>query len=304
MVNAHSVRRKFLKKLDYIRNRLSTKFDAVDIIFSERKGHINELVKMNANVYHTIIVCGGDGSVHEAVNGLLDTKTDCTFGLIPSGTVNDYARNLGLSTNIDVCINAVLDGNYEYTDLLLNNGEMGVYVCGFGVFTSSSYETKQKDKKIIGKIAYVFNGIKQLFTAKNIPVNIEIGDEKFELNSSLVLAYNSKSVAGMPIDLLADITDGKLDVVIFYDKPGKKKVSIGTFFRIFKMFLFGVKTVKNGKYVMVRSTDKIKISADSPLDVNMDGERATSSDMDLKVLQKRLKVYARDSKKRKNKKAK
>lgn len=293
VVNAHSVRKKLLKKLDYIRDRLSTRFDAVDIIFSERKGHIEELVKLNALTYHSIIICGGDGSLHEAVNGLLDVKTStCILGIIPSGTVNDYARTLGLSKSLDVCLDAIIEGNYEYTDLMLNNGELGIYVCGFGAFTSSSYETNQKDKKIIGKIAYVLNGIKQIFTVKNIPVEITIDDEKLEKNVGLVLAYNSKSVAGMPIDLLADITDGKLDVVIFYDKPGKKRVSFGSFIKMVKMFFCGVESIKNGKHVLVRSIENIKITAKEPLKINMDGERAESSDINLKVLQKRLKIYA------------
>lgn len=293
VVNAHSVRKKLLKKLDYIRERLSTRFEAVDIIFSERKGHIEELVKKNALLYHSIIICGGDGSLHEAVNGLLDVKTStCILGIIPSGTVNDYARTLGLSKNLDVCLDAIVAGNYEYTDLMLNNGELGIYVCGFGAFTSSSYETNQKDKKIIGKIAYVLNGIKNIFTVKNIPVEITIDDEKFEKNVGLVLAYNSKSVAGMPIDLLADITDGRLDVVVFYDKPGKKHVSFASMLRMVKMFFFGVESIKNGRHVMVRSIESMKITSSEPLKINMDGERAESSDINLKVLQKRLKIYA------------
>lgn len=291
IINAHSARRNVRNNIDYIKNRLLTKFEIVDIVFSEYKGHIKDLMEANASLYHTIVVCGGDGSIHEAVNGLHNVDSDCILGLIPSGTVNDYARNLGLSKNIDVCLNAILDGEYEYTDLLKNNNEIGVYVCGFGVFTGTSYETKQKDKKIIGKIAYVLHAINQFFFERNIPINVEIDGEEFELNSSLVLIYNSKSIAGMPIDGLADITDGKMDAVILYDKPNKKKISIGTLFRIFRMFLFGVKNIRNSKNVILRSVSNIKITGKEPIIVNMDGEKAEESDVNLSVLHKRLKVY-------------
>lgn len=297
IINAHSVRRNVRKNIDYIKERLLTKFDFVDIVFSEYKGHIKHLVSVNAGSYHTIVVCGGDGSVHEAVNGLTMNENDCILGLIPSGTVNDYARNLGLSKNIDVCLNAILDGQFEYTDLLKNNNEIGVYVCGFGVFTGVSYDTSQKDKRLIGKIAYVLNGIKQFFLEKNMPVEVEIDDEKFECNTALVLAYNSKSIAGMPIDTLADITDGKLDVVIFYDKPNKKIISFATLFRIIRMFLFGVKNIRKCKNVILRSVDNLKITGKEPIIVNMDGEKAEECDINLSILHKRFKVYANKRKK-------
>lgn len=292
IINAHSVRKNVSKNIDYIKERLSTKFETVDILFSEYKGHIRDLVSTNSSTYHTIIVCGGDGSIHEAVNGIVEHENDCTIGLIPSGTVNDYARNLGLSKNIDVCLDAIIDGEYEYTDLLKNNSEIGVYVCGYGVFTGTSYDTRQWGKRLIGKIAYVLNAIKQFFLEKNLPVTIEIDEEKFECNSALVLAYNSKSIAGLPIDTLADITDGKLDVVIFYDKPNRKKISFATLFRICKMFLFGVKSIRKSKNVILRSTDNLKIKGSEPIIVNMDGEKAEECDVNLTVLHKRFKVYA------------
>lgn len=292
IINAHSARRNVRNNIEYIKSRLLTKFDFVDIVFSEYKGHIKDLVCENSSIYHTIVVCGGDGSIHEAVNGLLEHENDCILGLIPSGTVNDYARNLGLSKNIDVCLDAILDGEYEYTDLLKNNSEIGVYVCGLGVFTGTSYDTKQKDKKIIGKIAYVLNGIKEFFLSKNKWFEVEINDKKFNINASLVLAYNSKSIAGMPIDMLADITDGKLDVVIFYDKPNRKRISLATLIRICRMFLFGVKNIKKCKNVILCSINNIKITGKEPIVINMDGERAEEYDMNLSVLHKRFKVYA------------
>lgn len=297
VVNPNSGRGRILKKLNLIKSRLCTKFDAVDIMYSKAKGHIKEIVELNVKNYHTIIICGGDGSIHEAVNGYVSVKSDCTLGFIPCGTINDFARNLGFCRDVNKCLDIILDENVEYVDLINNNGITGAYVCTFGTFTSCSYATSQRDKKFAGAVAYVFYAIRDLFFAKNKIVKIEVNGQTIQKNVSLALVFNSRTIGGLNIDKRADLKDGKLELVVFCDKPNKKRISLSSFFRIFKVFLCGKDKINPSENIISESISSVKIYAEEKLDVNMDGEIVDVKDINVSILPKRLKVYAKTTEK-------
>ena len=297
VVNPNSGRGRILRKLDLIKSRLCTKFDAVDIMYSKAKGHIKEIIKLNVKNYHTIIVCGGDGSIHEAVNGYVAVKSDCTLGFIPCGTINDFAKNLGFSRDVNKCLDIIVNGNVDYVDLINNNGITGAYVCTFGTFTSCSYATSQRDKKFIGSIAYVCYAIRDFFIAKNKQVNILLNGKTVQKNVSLALVFNSRTIGGLSIDKRANLKDGKLELVVFCDKPNKTRISWASFFRIFKVFLFGKDSIKPNENIIIESVSNVKIYAEDKLDVNMDGEKVDAQDINVSILPKRLKVYAKTTEK-------
>src|ERR1041385_8306255 len=63
---------------------------------TERPGHGEELAKQAAlEGYSTVVAAGGDGTVHEIANGLIDAgRSDTIFGIVPIGSANDYAASL------------------------------------------------------------------------------------------------------------------------------------------------------------------------------------------------------------------
>ena len=293
VVNKNSGKGRIIKKLDLLKNRLSEKFDDVSMVFSEYRGHIQEIVKANCNLYHTIVVCGGDGSFHEAINGACGCDS-CNIGYIPTGTVNDFANTLKIPKNVDRALDIILAGNIKSYDLMENIGELGAYVCGFGLFTSASYNAKQKNKKRFGKVAYFTYSFKELFTSHNIPAVIEMNGESFEKNIALALVVNSQSVAGMKFNRRADIEDGKVDVILICDKQNRKKTSLRALFRIFRLFVFGINSLSKNKYVVLAKAQKLKIEPKTKIEINMDGEKAKSNIINIEVKQKRLKIYVKE----------
>ena len=80
--------------LPYIETRLKTKYKIVDFIASKSAEDLKFQAKTNAGLYDLIIVAGGDGSIHLAINGIKESGYNPKLAFLPYGTVNDVCRTL------------------------------------------------------------------------------------------------------------------------------------------------------------------------------------------------------------------
>ena len=282
---------KIKKRKNYIVDRLKEKFTKIDVEMTEYAGHASILVKQNHDNYDYIIVGGGDGTFNEVVNAFANYSHNPIIGYIPCGTVNDLARTLKIPKNINKALKIILNGNVFNYDIFQANNKFGIYVCCSGVFTSSSYETKQKSKKRLGKIAYFFNGIKSLFTTKPFYLKARYEEKQFEGYFALMLLINSKSVAGFYINKNAVLNDGKIDC-LFLKCPNSKRLTFMTIIRVFRVFLFGIKNVKKNKNFIYINLDNIDIECHNNT-INIDGESAFKGSFNLSVKKEWLNIIVR-----------
>ena len=289
VANPNSGRGTIVKRKDYIINRLKTKFDIVDYRETEHTGHLTEIIESCYTDYDCVVVSGGDGTVNEVVTALAEKENAPAIGYIPSGTVNDVAHTLRIPKNINRALDIIINGKpFEY-DIMKINNKYAIYVCGFGLFTSSSYETKQSAKRRVGKVAYAFKAVKEFFVAKSYDFEFESENISLRGKTALALIVNSKYVAGMKFNKPADLQDGKADVIIFLEK--KRKVGFGTKMRIFKMFLCGIDKVRQSKRVAMFSVSSAKVKCDAI--VNCDGENGGVGGFEMKIINKGIKIYAK-----------
>ncbi len=99
-------------------------------------------------------------------------------GYIPTGTVNDFARGLKLPTRVRNAAKTAVADKIKPMDIGLMNGEVFTYVAAFGAFTSVSYETPQAFKNLLGRAAYIVEGMGQVGNIKAYPMTIETKNEK------------------------------------------------------------------------------------------------------------------------------
>lgn len=291
VANPESGKGKIVKKKDYIISRLKQKFEVVDYVQTERAGHLTEIIEERYANYDCVVVSGGDGTVNETVTALAEKPNAPIIGYIPSGTVNDVARTLGISRNVKKAVDIIINGKpFEY-DIMKINQRYGIYVCGFGMFTTSSYKTKQSAKRKMGKFAYVLDSVKEFFVSKPINFEFESSNKCISGATALALFINSRSVAGMRFNKDANLQDGTVDVVVFLEK--KKRVSFATKLRIFKMFLFGINSVKKSKQVEVFECKSARVKVGDAV-VNLDGENGGQGDFDLDTINKGITIYARN----------
>ncbi|MFH1288508.1 MAG: diacylglycerol kinase family protein [bacterium] len=147
-----------------------------------------------------LLVIGGDGTINEAINGLINS--DLPLGIIPAGSLNCAAREMGISSNPKKAIYQLLDGDVKTIHLgkiafnknppispfgnppfpPLPKGDIGglkgdlqvkeryfLLMAGIGLDAKAVVDFNPRLKKIIGPLAYVWSGLKQIFT-KNHPI--------------------------------------------------------------------------------------------------------------------------------------
>ena len=169
--------------------------------------------------YDLIVCTGGDGTLNEAVSGLmaLPYEKRPKLGYIPGGTVNDVASTLGLSKDTVRAAQEIMDGHPFPLDI----GSFGpdrffTYVAAFGIFTDVPYETPQEDKRIWGRLAYIMNGAGALGRLKPTHVRVFYDDHQEEADVLVGLVTSTTSVGGFKTtrDLGISLNDGLYEMIL------------------------------------------------------------------------------------------
>jgi len=155
------------------------------------------VVQDKASDYDLLVCSGGDGTFNETVRGLMLCEKKPPLGYIPAGTINDFSRNLGLSKKMPDAAEAILRGVPVACDVGAFNDEFFTYIAAFGVFTDVSYQTPQQSKNILGRLAYIFEGMKRLPSLKDAyHLVVEYDNQVIEDDFLFGMVTNATSVGG------------------------------------------------------------------------------------------------------------
>lgn len=176
---------------------LSKKYDFVTVYFSKKQGDILNIASEYSGEYEAMVVVGGDGSLNEAIGGILLSGTDIDLGYVPTGTVNDFATSHGIPKNIKMALEKIAGGEPKKCDVGSLNGRFFSYVAAFGAFTDVAYLTSQKSKETFGKIAYVAEAATRILKLKPIKMTYELDGERISGEYIYGMASNSKTIGGI-----------------------------------------------------------------------------------------------------------
>lgn len=234
--------------------------------------------------YEAIVVAGGDGTVHDIVNVMMNKNIDLPLGIIPSGTSNDFASYLGLPKNFSECIDLItLKQNVEYVDLGRVNNKYFINVVAGGILSSIAHKAHKKLKNVIGMFAYYLKALEELPNLKPFDIEITYDGKKIHRNVLMFLVLNSSIAGGFKIAPTAKVNDGKFDVCII------KNCSMAEFGSLF-IKLLREEHVKDNKIEFFQ-TDKISINCSSNVDTDVDGEKGNDFPLDIEVIPKKLRVF-------------
>lgn len=121
-----------------------------------------EVAAHRGSDYDLVVCSGGDGTLDEVVSGLICLEKRPPLGYIPAGTTNDFAKSLGISSNMTAAAANVLHGAPFAIDVGVFNDRNFAYVAAFGAFTDVSWQTPQQLKNTFGHLAYLMEGLKSL----------------------------------------------------------------------------------------------------------------------------------------------
>lgn len=277
--NPNARKGKIKEVMPYIQQRLSTKFKPCDTVQSKSAEDMIDLARKNAEKYNCIVVAGGDGSIHNVINGVKQSKGRPVLGFLPYGTVNDVCRTLNVSRDLDKAIDVILRGETIKYDIMQEDNNYMIYTFAGGMFVSTSFKTSTGMKKTLGKLAYFITGAKQLFSMRTLPLTVEIDGERHHGRYIMAMVLNSVSAAGFKINKERDIDDGLMDVILIE----KKRSYIKALFTLLKMFLFGLNSVRKHKNVIVQKCKTVKIENHSNEPFTQDGEEADFLTKEIKM---------------------
>jgi len=146
--------------------------------------------------YEYIVCSGGDGTLNEVINGVMNCENKPKIGYIPSGTTNDYAYSLKVPKNMLKATQVVLNEALLSCDIGSFNEEYFTYSAAFGLFTDAAYETPQYSKNMLGRLAYILEGIKRLPNWKSYRLDIINEDKVISDNFIYGMVTNTHSIGG------------------------------------------------------------------------------------------------------------
>lgn len=194
------------------------------LFFTEKRGDATEFAKEEAEKYDMVACVGGDGTLSEALGGLMKTKNPPPIGYFPMGTTNDVATTLGLPKNdMPGAAQRILDGTPHPFDIGgFGEDEYFAYIAAFGAFTEVSYATPQDQKRALGHLAYVLQGAASLGKIEPIHTHVEYDDGTFDGDLVYGSMSNSTSVAGILhlSEEMVSLGDGMSELVLVKD-PGR-----------------------------------------------------------------------------------
>ena len=166
--------------------------------------------------YDRIVCAGGDGTLSEIISGLMELEQRPVLGYIPTGTTNDFARNLLLPRGMEKQAAAAVCGVPRPCDMGRFNDRPFLYVAAFGAFTDVAYDTPQEFKNVFGHLAYVLEGMGRLGSLKSYPLRVEHDGGVLEGDFLFGMVSNTVSVGGFKGLPTKDIKldDGLFEVVL------------------------------------------------------------------------------------------
>ncbi len=269
IMNPYAGTRKGMKYLAEIIGIFNNGGYEVTAFMTSGPGHCRELVVERARDVDLIVCCGGDGTLNEAIAGLLESSCKTPVGYIPAGSTNDFAASLGLSLDLRQAARDIVEGEIVEYDAGSFGGRPFSYVASFGMFTQSSYATPQGLKNALGHTAYLLQGVTEISSIRNAHhLKIELEDG-ITLEDDFIFGAisNSTSMAGiLTLDpTQVDMRDGKLELMLIR-KP-KSMLEIP------ECLMALQKRQYDCRMMTFLSTPSVTITAPAGMPWTLDGER-------------------------------
>jgi len=232
--------------------------------------------------FEKIIAAGGDGTIHEVVNGLANSTA--TLGLLPIGTVNVFAMELGLpSNNLDLCWDIIQGDHTRLVDLPSANEKYFVQLAGVGLDAQVVKETSARLKRNFGPLSYLISAA-QVASRRPPRLFIESEDTSVE-EGSFVLVGNGRRYGGpFPFFKQAVIDDGLLDVVVF------KQLGYLEIIKYLQDVFFSSEIrLPEVEYFQTRA---LRVTSEQPVPVELDGELVGNCPVEFQMRERALRVLA------------
>ena len=274
-----------------LRDSLSERFGPIDVIVTSGPGDAERAARQAVGDGCThLFVAGGDGTLNEALNGVSSRAhglEQVTFGVIPLGTGNDFARTLGIPVEVDDAIAVITRGDVVQVDAGRLNDRIFVNVSGGGFIAEVSEAVTPQLKSIAGRLAYLVGGAQTLldFEPVRMTLTAEPGGERIGAGVHAFAVCNSRMIGGgRLIAPHAIIDDGLLDVCVIDAMPALEFVAL------LRLVAAGDHT--DDPRVRYLRASRATMQFDRRILVNTDGEVLETDRCEYEVLPRAVRFFA------------
>lgn len=226
-----------------------------------------------------VVIAGGDGTVSQVVNSLMDCSVN--FGIIPCGSGNGLAYAAKISKEpfkaLEIIFNnsaVATDGFYiSYSNQSGAGRLFACMLCGLGFDAKVAHDFAQQQKR--GLTTYIKKVVKNFFGARTYSFDITVKQETFSIDAYFISIANSNQFGNnFTIAPKASLSDGLLDIVIV-TRQNKLSVLLQAFRQVSGMNkLQNQKSVDKSKAVIYFQTNSISITNKSEAPLHIDGDPA------------------------------
>ena len=285
ILNPAANRGKMDRLREVVRNRLLR--EQADYRETTKQGEAKELALTAAKEGRPVIIVGGDGSVHEVVNGILASGRRVPLGIVGAGSGNDFAWNtLGLPHDPTAAIERAFDGRLVEVDAGIVNGRY--FANSFSVGLDADIAVAANRMKNIplmsGSRLYYTSTLKQLLFGYNrcpwLSFKLDDGEQacnaQFRRCVLMAVTHGPTYGAGFRINPSADHTDGLFDICTIDYMPLLRALKL-------------LPIVKKGEHaglpeITFYRAKSVYIESRYPVNVQMDGETTSAKSYDAKIL--------------------
>ncbi len=263
--NPYSGENSIISELDNI-IKLHQEVGLIVVPYRIQKGKdLAEALDIIDETYSYILIAGGDGTVDSLVNAMKNKNINIPIGILPVGTANDFGKFINMPNDIEEACKQILSSKPVAVDVGKINEKYFINVASSGLFTDVSQKTDVNLKNTIGKLAYYLKGLEELPNFRKLKIKLSSKECDYDGEMYLLLVFNGKTAGNFNLATEAEVTDGKLDVIIF------KAIQIIELIPLFIKLLKG-EHLDSDKVVYFKTDD---LYMESPEDIvtDIDGER-------------------------------
>ena len=253
-----------------------------ELYYTQGPGHAQRLaskaVEQKADV---VIAAGGDGTINEIIQALAGSET--ALGVLPSGTVNVWAREMGISLDNARARGILVHGQTRRVDLGCVNGRYFLMMVGIGLDGRITEAVEKKPLKRLGILGYFLAATWLGPGYPGFPVTLHINENAVQIRALQIFIGNTQLYAGaFKFTWQAKCDDGLLDLCIV-----RKRGPLG---RLVVLWDFILRRKQRSLWVRYETFTAIEIDAQQPIAIQVDGEAAGYTPATFSVVPRALKV--------------
>jgi len=256
----------------------------MDVRVTWESGHAAQFAREAATSgFDTVIAGGGDGTLNEVVEGLLEAPQGCSLAVLPLGTANDFATGAGIpSDDVFAALQLAIDVEPVLIDVGSVAGRPFINVASGGVGAEITSETSEEIKRLLGGLAYFVTGVASAGSIAPRWAAIRAPDFEWSGNViALTAANGTQAGGGFKVGPEARLNDRLLDIMVIPEHTPDLILPV------LHELMEDPATVQR-EHVIYKQVPWLEVEVPSGFQVNVDGEPISGESFRFEILKRQV----------------